>query len=147
MRGTICGTQFTCSFHNRTVGVIGVQLVVGSIPHAGVFQDEVTLGVIRSNTIGSIAPYVVPFNPVTISVEEFNSPTNVSANRVFSNRVPITLAEAGTIKPDALVSIPADGTISNHVPIALAFVAIKIDALASIPADGIIGNGVPIARR
>ena len=69
MRGTICSSQFTCNVNNRTVGVIGVQFVVGSIPHAGVFQDEVA-GTYRMDSVPQPprrAPDVVAFNSVPIT--------------------------------------------------------------------------------
>ena len=73
---TICSTQFACSFHNRAEGVIGVQFVVGSISHAGVFQDEV------ADTCRLDSPHVVGFHPVAVSVEETNSLGCILADRV-----------------------------------------------------------------
>jgi len=71
MRGTICSTQFTCSVHNRTEGVIGVQFVVGSILHAAIFQNQVIRGADCSNPIGCSfscrAPNRVALNSVPIT--------------------------------------------------------------------------------
>ena len=144
---TICSSQFTCNVNNRTEGVIGVQFVVGSIPHAGVFQDEVAGTCRRLDSVRCSAPcrapHVVGFHPVAVSVVETNSHGRILADPVVLNRVPIALARVA-IKNDAIGSVSADGGIGG-VPIALALVAIKIDAGVSIPADGGIGNRVPIA--
>ena len=134
MPGTICATQFTCSVHNRTEGVIGVRFVVGSIPHAGVFQDEVagTCCRLDSPPVPCRAPHVVGFHPVAVSVEETNSLGRILADPVVLNRVPIALA-IPAIKIDAIGIIPADGAIGNGVPIALAITgAIKSDAISKL---------------
>ena len=145
---TICSAQFACSFHNRAEGVIGVQFVVGSIPHAGVFHDEVARGVDCSNPIGCSfscgAPNRVGFNSVPITPVNGDSTVHIPLDAVSLKGIPVTLTlRANKINPPARVV--TNRAIRHGVPVALALVAMKIDATSSIPADGAIGNGVPVA--
>ena len=172
---TICGAQFACSFHNRAECVIGVQFVVGSIPHAGVLEDQVVRGADGSNAIAFSfscrAPNRVGFNPVPITPVNGDSTVHISLDAVFLKGISVTLAlrsnkinsparivanraishgvsialAGGAIKKDANVAILADGTVGYNVPPALTLIAGKLDTLSFIPADGAIGNPLSIA--
>ena len=148
MRAGSARRQLTGTGHFRAVGVADGQVKVVRLPHASVLQDEITRGTIRPNAVGRSsrrAPHVVGFNPVAVSVPDKDSPNDILADSVSLDSVPVALARVAK-KIDAVVAVPADGTIGNRVPVALAGGAAgKNDAIAVVAADGTIGNRVPVA--
>ena len=62
---------------------------------------------------------MVGFNPVSVSEPEIDTGVRILADLVSVNAVPVALAVVA-FKPDASAAVPADGTIGNRVPVALA---------------------------